>query len=188
MSTYNDDSDGSYANLRRFYLDDVMPYGPLPSRRTRSPSREGPYDRSQRVRDRMRKERPLSGSRERRRSRSALPTRRHSYYDDLVDDIHYNVQNPIRDQRQERYSPTGIPGYADAPVDDYGNPLTLDIDIKSEKIPNWANKRIETPHVLAESVSLDAAKAFTDETDTEKVILSPDTNNGPSIARNRRWM
>jgi hypothetical protein len=179
MTTYDYDSDDR---------DRMMPYGPLPSRTTRSPSREGHHDRSRRVRDRIRTERPLSGSRERRQSRSALPTRQHSYYDDLVDDIHYNVQNPIRDQREGRYFPASIPGYAGAPVDDYGNPLTLDIDIKSEKAPNWTNKRIETPRVLPESVSLEAAKAFTDETDNEKIILSPNSNSDPNIARNRRWM
>jgi hypothetical protein len=79
------------------------------------------------------------------------------------------------------------------PIDNDGNPLSLDVNIlppaEDENEPGWSNRRMEFASQMPESLSLEASRGFTDEANIEKIILTVDSNpDAPNKATNLRWM
>lgn len=79
------------------------------------------------------------------------------------------------------------------PIDNDGNPLSLDVNIlppaEDENEPGWSNRRTEFASQKPESLSLQASRGYTDEANIEKIILTVDPNpDAPNKATNLRWM
>jgi hypothetical protein len=60
--------------------------------------------------------------------------------------------------------------------------------VKDEKRPGWSNRRTELASQLPESLSLEASRGFTDESETEKIILTLNSLTDSSAVPNLRWM
>lgn len=108
------------------------------------------------------------------------PPPRPFYYQDLPS----HVRDPRRRPHDfHEYIP---------PIDDDGNSLSFDINlispVKDDVRPGWSTRRTELASQLPESLSLEASRGFTDESETEKIILTLNSQTGSNASANLRWM
>jgi hypothetical protein len=126
-----------------------------------------------------------SRSRGRFIGRSPSPLRNRSYYEESPPPALDYVPGS---RRHEQYPHSEFA----PPVDKDGNPLTLYINLissaKDERGPGWTSRRPEFASQLPESLSLEASRAFIDESETEKILLTPDSMTDLTKAAKLRWM
>lgn len=148
---------------------------------------------------------PQSRSRLHVRGRSPSPLRHRWDYEEPAPPIPVHV-NSGRTIPVHINSARTIPGHINSsrthlhksfleyvpPIDKDGNPLNLDVNLvssaKDEKSPGWTNRRTEFASQRPESLSLEASRGFADDTETEKIILTVNSESNPDKAESLRWM
>jgi hypothetical protein len=71
------------------------------------------------------------------------------------------------------------------PFDSQGNPLSIDVNLVDEKVPDWNDKG---PVLKPKTLFIDASRGFTDEAEVEKIILTPHSKDDPDKDLNLRWV